>query len=216
MPDELDYYIEDDWNDDKLTDRDDPEKGLYYAYSEGGTGDLLKGVYRPRWDARNHSYTTEDGYLSPDSTNEQDQMDVLGLVTTHKNIAGSFSFDFNPQSYVSGEQNGSHYFAYLADDGSNKYSIQISTDDQDGWRIDKVEGGSSTAIVDAGTGQKIEEGTYETIKATRSSYGEHELFIGGTSEGTATDTYLPERPKYLGPLRTENSPEGRYDNLVVE
>ena len=88
MAEELTNYIEDDWNDNSLTNRSAKEKGLYYSYSEGGTGDLLKGVYRPKWKVMRGSPTVTSGELVIQSG------DYPYIQTQSKITTGSWSYDW--------------------------------------------------------------------------------------------------------------------------
>lgn len=64
------------------------------------------------------------------------------------------------------------------------------------------------------TGSQTEDTNEHTIRATRSDDGEFELFYDGTSQGTATDTFLPSIDKLRILSTLDTSMEVRHMSVV--
>lgn len=209
----LTNYLEDDWDDNSLTSRTSPSKDVFYQYGDGGAGDLLKGVYRPRW-------TTESG--SPSATNNELQLSdgstTYQAVSTPSNLSvGEWGIDFQANAVITG---GSTVFEPIQagslpyDDSRGRptdgYFMQAVTNGS--FELLREDTGSNSATIISGTWD--DDTSSHTGKFTRDSYGGFELFYDASSQGTTTDTNFST----FEVLAIENNQEKRidFDNLVVK
>lgn len=198
MVEEINNYIEDDWNDNAVTNRTNASKGYYYNYHTGGSGDLLKGVYRPRWIAETGSISASNGKL---------QLGTDALAVTPSDITvGTFQVNFTLSN--SGTL-GTHGCDWLRIDGNNRYSSTY--DGNQGYALDKVVNGSGTELLTASYSQTE---TQREDRMTRNSYGNIETFTDGSSNGTTTDTDITESNQ-IG-LGGSYNASMDHDNLIVQ
>lgn len=179
----LNNYIEDDWDDNSLTGRTGAEKDVFYQYSTGGTGDLLKGVYRPRWEV-------ESGYVEANNS----QLEVPPGDTTTQNVTttsemsvGSWSLSWVFETVISsggvrinfmpGELLGSNLVP------NNSIFIDINNFESNYDLIKRISGTNTRVI----TSTWPVDTNNHSSKVTRDSYGGAELFFDGTSQGTTTE-----------------------------
>lgn len=217
MAEEIANYLEDDWNDNALNNRSNASKGYYYNYHTGGTGDLLKGVYRPEWD-----YYKSAGRLTV--TNGEIQVDYDGsgsvdiIETPSQFYVGSWQFDWQLDP-LGGDNNQINHFSIHNGDRSsdfppNSYEGHIAEGGT--YKLQKVSGGTQSNLITPGW---TNDTNVHTWKHTRDSYGNFELFFDGTSQGTATDTEHT-KPGGGGTFRLYFADSGgsgtaHIDNLVV-
>ena len=188
-------YIEDDWGDNNLSGRSGAEEGYFLHPSDSlisgdvEPGDALKSVYRPEW-----LLNTSDPYVQ----NSELRVDSLsggstGVRTPTKAITGEWVMDFRYRTLGSGND-GIFYFMWGDNNGeSNKNDAWrwFAQDDANQYyRISKYEGGSITHVIDT---TWAPDTNWHTGRSTRDSYGGWELFLDGSSQGTATDEYIPPR-----------------------
>lgn len=197
----LQNYIEDDWDDNALTNRSASQKDVFYQFSDGGTGDLLKGVYRPRWEI-------DQG--SPSASNQQLEMPAGNttapvLITPSNIFTGSWSVDIR---IVSSSTIDSVYLNYLLSDINNRYFYRADYDNR--LRLQKIENSSVTTLIEVSWDGDTSNHRY---KVTKNSYNTHEAFYDGASKGTVTDSFNPEA-KYLR-LASGIDSESEWDNLLV-
>lgn len=205
----IDNYIEDDWDDNALTERAGSEKDVYYNYGTGGAGDLLKGVYRPRWNTESGSPTANDGEfeLSPGNNTLQKAATPSNLTT------GEWSYNVQYQGGTVSQRTSLTLFANSFTDAAHTYqdSYSVVYDDTDGVRLQVNDGGSITTLItyttDANTNTR-------SVRVTRDSYGSWEMFVDGTSRGTATDTKITESK--IMAIGNDSDQTVNYDNLVVQ
>lgn len=182
MPNELPNYIEDDWNDNNLSGRSSADKGVYYAYSDGGTGDLLKGVYRPVWEILAGAPYASGGVLVSNDDSGSD-----AIATPSKWTTGSFRYDFTWVGTIDSAWNPS----ILAQDTTTNNGrckncyFDYYTDTSPSVRFYKNEGGSATQLI---SGDWQVDKNPHTSEITRDSYGNFEKLHDGSSIGTTTDT----------------------------
>lgn len=187
MAEEINNYIEDDWGDNKLINRDSDKKGLYYSYNQTGTGDILKGVYRPRWthSIDSGSLTIENGKIKFSAGSNTDRLN------TPSNLeSGVFKYE---QDWISvGNDYGAIPFYFITDgsnpEGTPNNALRIKPNDNGEYKMDKVNSGSFTRVVD---GSWAASSGYYVFKVERNSYGNISIFENGASRGTNTDSYLP-------------------------
>ena len=186
MAEEIANYIEDDWEDNSLTARSNPEKGLYYSYSDGGTGDLLKGVYRPKWTVtrgNSSKINASNGELVIESTGDDNNV----CVATPSNISiGEWVFDYHHDDARYGG------FAFISTGdvhgGVPQYRVITTDSTYSSDRLQKDTGSSATNLIDYGSSGAFTE----TWRITRNSYGNIEWLRDGQSVGTTTDSFSPE------------------------
>ena len=199
----LTNYLEDDWDDNSLTGRTDPQKDVFYQYSTGGTGDLLKGVYRPRWETESGSPSASSGYVAATNGVVKTPSEVtVGEFTVEHRLTQSIGDDFSDAFDFIAQNSGTYYRYYKADNtGSPTPSA----------RLDVSVGGSSTTLI---SWSWAHDTVFHTESVTRDSYGNFEAFEDGQSEGTVTDTQITESDMII--LRMNHDFETQYDNLVVQ
>ena len=218
MAEELSNYIEDDWNDNALNNRSNPEKGIYYSYSDGGTGNLLKGVYRPRWDVADANPLTVSNNINISNTYNDDGR--RGIIQTPSVLTiGSWSFDLTVSGIPSNYGN-SLYITLMEDVPytyiNNSDALMFwTTPASDYVIIAKMIGGSTTILIRYD--KTWSDGTF-SYETTRDSYGNFELFEDSASKGTATDTFVPDETNSMSiSYRDEETtgPDFAIDNLLV-
>jgi len=185
-------YLHDDWEDNRLTDREDSGTTTYNG---------VEGVYRPEWTALNG-----DSNLSLPSVSDEIltvQSDEGMFADLNLNLDETVTWEWSnvdPSSGASGDFNN-NYLGLFADDidavdvyVKDSYAIRVQNgeaaellhlsdkDSSDGWST--VVSGSTTIT-----------GAVD-ITVTRDSDGNWELFVNGSSEGTGQDTQSTD-PSYL-------------------
>lgn len=195
-------YLEDDWNDNKLTNRDNPTDGFFTHPQANEAGDTLIGRTRPVWE-------TESG--SPSATNQQ--LELSAGDTTEQNVStptgfttGSWEFDFKAEADPT---SNNFVLQGIREDANNK-AVRLAIGQDGTLLLEKEQSGAFTTIVSGSWGDDLNT---HTLKITRDSFGAQELFNDGASQGTGTDTFLPT-PKLLFLRQILNAPVN-IDNLVV-
>lgn len=181
---ELTNYLKDDWGDDALTGRTNPETGQFLEQTSGGVGDLLKGMYRPEWKAESGSPSASSGKLQLSAGGTTSQ-----TVSTPSNLTtGSFELKFQ---FNSDPTNGAFHHSFIC--SNNSLSASVSTDA--GYEMRPVHDGSYyLTLRDNGTATNLISSTWaddlnqHTITSTRDEDSNFELFLDGTSQGTTTDS----------------------------
>ena len=216
-------YIEDDWDDNALTNRTDNTEGYFLHPSDGllsgdfEAGDALKGVYRPEWLEEINSLAVQNGRLEWSQTGDGEVM----LSTPSDFSIGEFQMDAQ-YTTLGNDQDGIFLFILREYDSGGLLSasadylgIQLKDGSDNNFQYYKSVGGSrSTIIVNSWPG---DTNTY-TIKGTRGPYGSLELILDGVSQGTATDTYTPPEPTVvsLDFYDSGGGSEANVDNLVIQ
>lgn len=190
MASELTNYLEDDWDDNALTGRTNPSKGWFKQFGTGGTGDVLKGVYRPRWETESGSPSASGGVLQlPDGSSTRQ-----GVSSPSKFNTGAWEFDFQFSSTpTSGENFRFAYFAVsLANDSGSVIDEGYNTfySEAGAITLERRDPSSNTTVISGGSWGN--DSNSHTAKTTRDSYGGWELFNDASSQGTGTDTALTD------------------------
>lgn len=162
------YVFLDDWEDNKLTDRDDrattPSPLL-------GANEFSQ-VFRPEWTTESGSPSASGGVLvltAGDATAQTISLDTTLFV-------GTWEFDVTKQADGTA---GAIRFEFYSG-GSLVYYWRW--DNSDGYMIyDEVDGADVISVTHA------EDTATHAVKITRASGGDWELFFDGASDGTATD-----------------------------
>lgn len=185
---EITNYLEDDWDDNSLTNRTNADSDVFAHPSSNEAGDVLIGRYRPEW-------TTENG--SPTATNSRLELsDGDLLATKSEQDTGEFSFDFQ----TNGDDTGGISFSFIKQttqyrNGKSSYTGYYNYIQGDGgtFSIARTDSGSfGTNVVE--TSWSGDNSSFHRSRVTRDSYGDFELFLDGTSKGTGTDsTYQTSR-----------------------
>jgi len=201
----LNNYIEDDWDDNALSGRTNPSKDVYYSITESGTGDLLKGVYRPRWRNVVPIFTSNSGNIS--AVNSELSLNTESAAATSSNVdVGSWKHDFR----LSSSGNTTNIGARQIHQDDNNHVYTIARADGTNYKLYKKVSGSNFKIISA---TWPNDTSWHTHELTRSSYGEYELFFEATSKGTATDTFLPDVNQFR--FYTVNI-GADFDSLVIQ
>ena len=172
-------YLQDDWGDNKLQDRDGSDTTTYNG---------VEGVYRPEW-------TLDEG--SPEVADERLTLDGDGeavVTEINLNLDESITWEF---SNVSLNTDGALALQLFSEDDTffdldttaprmdDGYMVEFSMSN-DRIRLTKNSGGGTDAMIESGVSPSAEE-EFDII-VTRSSDGEFELIVDGDSKGTDTDT----------------------------
>lgn len=176
---ELDNYLFDDFADNGFSNRTGSQTGQYPDPSLGPSKNY-RGYVRPRWRSAGGSPTVSNGelVLPPGDTTTQ--------IAVAENIAletGTWEFDFQ----FSSTPGFSHRFDFIREDGSNVWFIESQSGG--GFVLKKYEAGALNTVI---SGSWSPDTSPKTCKVTRDESGNWELFVNGTSQGTATDTFLPD------------------------
>lgn len=198
---EISNYLEDDWDDNNLTGRSSPSTGEFKEQTAGGTGDMLKGIYRPEWTVQGGSPAASSGVLVLD--------DSESVSTVSKFTTGRWSFWFQVQSSPQGGHRVVIMSPVIATSiGDDCYRL--------GWRyngdykLTLRNGGSGTTLI---TGSWPADTAGYSAEATRDTEGNFEIFLGGTSKGTATDTTHTSSKTLL--LENGEGVTTHYDDLQM-
>lgn len=215
-------YLEDDWNDGTLSGRTNAAKDVFYQYGTGGTGDLLKGVYRPHWigeDTGDLTVTNGELECALQATHGTGAQAVK-IYTTSNQTVGSWQWDIKHGDTTGSTTAGNTmtYF-FICDHTGDRYTgnslliVFHDRTDTNNTMLQKCVNGTNTALIAV---QETLWTTYKPQRATRDSYGNFEMFFDGVSKGTATDSYLPDA-KYAKITAYDNdfSTTRKYaDNLI--
>lgn len=204
----LNNYIEDDWDDNALTSRSNPEKGLFYQYGDGGTGDLLKGVYRPRWEVTTGTVNaTNSELLLQGGTSAQCRTQSILTV-------GSWQVDIE---YQSGASAGT-YICFLFEENfgtgtrpNQGYYFKVSNSSQ--FDIRKNDNGTYSTVVSDSSDFNFTN--LATCLVERDSYGNFEGFKDGSSIGTGNDTQFSRADGRLAMYNGTGS-DITIDNFAVQ
>lgn len=214
---EIGTYIEDDWDDNALTNRTDNTEGYFLHPSDGllsgdfEAGDALKGVYRPEWKIQTGSFTVADQYAESAGNLED------AISTPSSFSVGSWEADVQ---MVSNTGDLELFSLAFMDQDSTDFDANVSTPDN-GYTIEARDNGDLRLVVrSGGSNSSITVGSswsvdtdFHTYRATRDSYGSFELFFDGTSKGTGTDKTF-NSSKDVG-IYSRYGP-WRFDNLVIQ
>lgn len=179
-----DTYISDDWDDNALTGRTNPETGAFpHPNDDKHAGDILVGMYRPEWTVDGGTPSVTSGHLVIDSSGEE-------LSTASEANIGSWEHTFN---WSTNDGSGEYRFTFLS---TVKRGVLAGNGDGYYVRCQNPSGGSyDLQRSDAGTRSNVvtstwaaDTGVIHSSRADRDPYGNFELFYDGTSQGTATDT----------------------------
>jgi len=165
------YYLTDDWGDNKLTDRE----GL--SNFRNRIPPRTWGKDRPKWTIESGSPSASGGVLVlPQSST------VQTVSTPSDFTVGAWELDFKWANTTS-TQWDRNWFMRLAGEATG-YWMRANND---GSACDIIETttGTHTVIID---NTWTADTSWHTLKATRDSAGNFELFLDGVSKGTTTDT----------------------------
>jgi hypothetical protein len=177
------WYLIDDFGDGTLTGRTDPITGKYVSPVDGAADSL----YRPEW-SQLGSPSVSGGVLSLSAGDSTPQ--GVNLSTDVSVGEWSFEFEFSSDPTASGL-----YYRIIRQDGNNQIRVEVFNDGN--IKIQKVDGGTISTLISGTWGSDT---STHTLRATRDQRGNMELFLDGTSQGTATDSFLPS----IGDLEIAN------------
>ena len=170
-----DIYLQDDFGDDKLSDRDGSGTTTYNG---------VEGVYRPEWTQDGDTPTVDNGILSVDSDTQ-----MFTGINLNFDEKISWVADVDISGGSGGDDVAWSLFAQTTDWGFNGDRAMVNSYllefEPDRIRIQKN--------IDASTGDTMVSMTSgipdnPVIEVTRSPSGEFELFVDDESQGTNTDT----------------------------
>lgn len=179
-------YITDDWDDNSLSNSPNSRSGysentfLHPAANEGG--DAIIGADRPNWNTLSGSPSASGGEL-----NLPDGSTTVQVISVRSRFGiGTWQSDYQFQSNPSSGQAETTLFAASTSLHSshmqNGYFIQIGSGGAYDLRND--DGGTDTEIIN--NTWSVDTNSH-TQKATRDAFFNFELFLDGSSQGTAAD-----------------------------
>lgn len=209
----IDNYIEDDWGDNSLTGRTNPEKDVYFSRTDSGTGDLLKGVYRPQWSSGGNVATSENNMARVGRSGGNP-----GFIQS-PSVASVGRFSYDVQRISSSSSNGLS-IQFLQDskltdgdfDVPNQYSLYAKNPTGSEYRLRKRDSDSTTNLVNA---TWTSDTSLHTLEATRDSFGNLEFFEDGTSKGTTTDLFIFD-VNFTAIVCFDNDSGYYVDNLLIK
>lgn len=178
-------YLGDDWQDNKLTSRDK-------AATTATALSKIYQIFRPEWTTISGSPTASSGYLV---------LNNAEVETTCSFSEGAWQIDimhYSTSAWI--------HAIKLFNGTTEAYRVQHETDG-DLFLIDMVD---NVNLISA---NKAVDTDWHTVKLTRDSDGNFELFWDGASVGTATDTTTTTFDKLR--MREIDGYEARFDNLGV-
>ena len=201
-----DIYLQDDWGDNKLTDRED---------SGTTTHNGVEGVYRPEWN-------TLQG--SPTVTNNRVDLEGGDTIETgiNVNLDNSLTIDcFDIDTSESGGSGSDQLYPFSIaetadiaqlDELQNGYAVEIQGDGD--MQLRETTGSDNRTAIISGT-----HSSGDMVRVTRTASGEWELFSGPdednlTSHGTASDTTHTDLEHFGISARDENV-DYDYDEVKV-
>lgn len=194
---EIANYIEDDWDDNSLTNRTSPDDGIFSHPDANEAGDIIIGRYRPEWFTNAGSPSASGGEMIIASSSDTS-------VSTSSNLdTGYWKLDFRLTSSSSG--GFYNMFNHVAVNGYFRYENNVTD--------------NKSVLLDAGGDFILGSGAYSgtathTLEITEDSFGNAELFEDGTSQGTGTKTSLSGVSSFIIYSSSADS-DMAVDNLVV-
>ena len=186
-----DIYLQDDWGDNKLTDREG---------SGTTTHNDEEGVYRPEWTLEIGSPTAEDERLKLDRNQ-------LLFTEINLNLDETVTWEF-VGVHIPDEWAGLGLFAETNNVGDmsnfrehnlqSGYHLILNEASSESVRLLKMNG-SATELIESGSHSGI-----VNIEVTRSPSGEWSLNVDGSNEGSTTDTDH-DNPQYIGFSQRDDS-----------
>ena len=180
---EITNYLEDDWGDNAITGRTSSKEGYFLHPSDGliadmEAGDALKGVYRPEWTVKAGTPSASGGALVLDPGDE--------IKTSTNFHTGRWEITWSNASSPSGGFFGFYLFIQNTNSNWFEYTNDVAVGS---LVMRKNEAGTTSDILSVAA---ITDTNQHTTAAERDSYGNWEAFKDGASQGTFTDTFLPD------------------------
>ena len=183
-----DVYLNDDWGDNKLQDRED---------SDTTTHNGVEGVYRPEW-------TLDEG--SPSASNQTLQLDSGDAVRTGITLALSETVPWQwtgvefPATDAAGDTVTLQLWAESTTRDTQGFGLPL----QSGYFIQLRDSSPEVRLIEMDSSGNTSElitgsataGSGFDLSVTRSSDGGFELFVEGSIQGTSTDTTHTD-PQYF-------------------
>ena len=185
-------YLQDDWGDNNLQDREDSGTTTYNG---------VEGVYRPEWTALNGDSNLSLPSVSNETLTVKSDEGIFADINLNldETITWEWS-NVDPSGGDSGSGNN-NWLGLFADDVDNvdqyvegSYVIRVRND-RAAELIHHSDKSSSDGFTTIVGGSESISGEVD-ITVTRASDGEWELFVDGSSQGTGTDTQSTD-PSYL-------------------
>lgn len=192
---EIQNYLEDDWDDNRLTDRQwrnsDINQGVFAHPDANEAGDTLIGRYRPEWKIDVENTVLDISNKNVKFTQSTNGSNSQAISTSTSYTSGSWKYQiqyttlgndgdrlqmnhFSPQLSFNNTLDGNEGYHTSVDDGTNEALILFHIAAND----------SKTQIINSTWSSDTSAHTQET---TRDSYGNWEVYFDGVSQGTATD-----------------------------
>lgn len=203
------YYLEDDWDDNALSGRTDPESGpFFYQEVSNQPGDTLVGQYRPEWATVQAGFSASNGVLTWDASNG-----TAAEETQSNANAGEWKIDFQ---YTTNGGDADQIGLGALHQNSGDYNTN-------GYRVNPVTGNASYRLYDNVDSVNlidsswVDDTSLHTAAMVRDSDSNWEIFLDGTSKGTATDATNTEG-NYIAVMAfdSQGGSTAELDNLQVK
>lgn len=179
----IDVAIEDDFGDDSGPQN---RRGVVQGWYKNTPQDPIVGRFRPRWGIYSGSPSNSGGELVfPDGSTTTQLIQTKSQFQT-----GEWSMTFQATTTPT---SGILVYGIMGSEpvgasDSNVYYLNVGSDGA--INLTKFENGSYVGTVVSGSWTP--DTAQHTVRVTRTAAGDWELFFDGTSQDTATDTFLPE------------------------
>lgn len=202
-----DYFIEDDWSDYKLADRDNPTSHDHLS-PETGAGERHRGMFRPEYRVTSGSVVAENVFqngrlrYAPNAEPGRHEVAVHCPITV-----GSWTVNFRFEESTS---TGQYWYGNLMHDPATGEAIQVRGDEDHDLRLTKIYADGSTDDILTGIWQWSWNGmaVFAEVKIHRNLAGRWEISIDKVQKTfTGFDPWLPSNPTELR-LGTVGKPDG--------
>jgi len=164
-------------------------------------------VYRPEWEDRRGNVTATDGVMRlPEGDSGRQHVRNRDVWNVISEIVFDFRFESEPST-------GSLQFAFHHT-RLDRDRWAVTVDNGGSYRLDKTDGGSDTNGVVSGSWPG--DTRWHTARVTRGEDGSWELFLDGSSVGTASDGYLKSPLTSRTSVVNDADSVALVDNLLVK
>lgn len=200
---EISNYLEDDFDDNSLTNRSNTDDGVYPAPDSNYAGDVLVGRYRPQWQKFDlpSEISATNGVLKINNTGNSPEVRTASQLNF-----GSWKEDFKSGSSSCSFTNCRIQFRFIGSyKGDNlSHRADVGTGE---FVVEK----NGTIVINGSW--SVDTNTH-TRRITRDVFGNTEQFLDGTSQGTS-QVSLSGSSDYLAE-RVSQDTSVEIDNLVIQ
>lgn len=196
---ELNYYIEDSWDDGGVVYRDNTTTGYYIHRRSSGLGTYLKGVYRPEWYVVQGNPGADNGRLRFPRGDSTEQM----IRVPCDMVVGTWEFDLELPRAPS--DTGMFAEVEVTDNTGTGHNFGIN--DYPAIYVNNTEDVGPVLSADVGFDGPTR------VKAERTGFENWELFRDGASVGTVVSPGA-HNAEYMNVTNAADT-EAHFDDLLV-